>query len=268
LHSKTQRLHTAYHEATVATGCLSSSRPNLQNIPIRTEEGRKVRRAFEAPKGYKILAADYSQIELRIMAHFSKDIALRNAFEKDQDVHAATASTLFNVSIKEVTKEQRRRAKGINFGLTYGMSAFGLASQLQLSQEDAKKNIDQYFERYPGVKNYMEKARHIAHAQSYVTTLFYRKLLLIVNKDRNKIVQEAAERAAINAPLQGIAADIIKRAMIAVTQGLKEQKIDAKIIMQVHYELVFEVKENPLSAAKTCIERGMQGAANLAVVLQ
>jgi DNA polymerase I len=268
IHPKTGRVHTAYHQAIVTTGRLSSSNPNLQNIPIRTEEGRKIRRAFEASPGYKLLAADYSQIELRIMAHFSEDASLLAAFYEERDIHAATAAVLFGVPIEQVNAEQRRRAKAINFGLMYGMSAFGLATQLRTTPAAAQQIMNEYFERYPGVKQYMENTRNIAHKQGYVTTLFGRRLPLPLIASNNRNYQKAAERAAINAPLQGTAADIIKRAMITIDAELTHHAIEAYMIMQVHDELVFEVQEAALTKAKECIEEGMQQAAQLKVPLR
>jgi DNA polymerase-1 len=265
---KTGRVHTAYHQAVVTTGRLSSSHPNLQNIPIRTEEGRRIRRVFEAPPGYKLLAADYSQIELRIMAHFSEDDTLLEAFREEQDIHAATAAVLFGVTVDAVNSEQRRRAKAVNFGLMYGMSAFGLASQLKTTPDVAAQFIDQYFKGYPGVKQYMEQTRQIAHSQGYVTTLFGRRLSLPLIASKNKHHRKAAERTAINAPIQGTAADIIKRAMITIDAELSRRAIDAKMIMQVHDELVFEVKEEALDLAQECIQQGMQDAAVLKVPLR
>ncbi len=239
----TGRIHTSYHQAVTATGRLSSSDPNLQNIPIRNAEGRRIRQAFIAPKGYKIVAADYSQIELRIMAHLSDDKGLLDAFNKGLDVHKATASEVFDVSMEKVSDEQRRSAKAINFGLIYGMSAFGLAKQLGLGRNDAQQYIDLYFERYPGVKDYMDRTRQVAAEQGYVETLFGRRLYLPEINSSNGMRRQAAERAAINAPMQGTAADIIKRAMIGVTHWLNNEEFDASIIMQVHDELVLEVNE-------------------------
>ena len=243
---KTGRVHTSYHQAVAATGRLSSSDPNLQNIPIRSEEGRKIRQAFIAPKGYKIVAADYSQIELRIMAHLSADAGLLKAFSEGQDVHRATAAEVFGVAPDQVTTDLRRSAKAINFGLIYGMSSFGLAQQLGLSRSQAQSYIDLYFARYPGVKNYMDSIRDQAREQGYVETLFGRRLYLPEIKSRNAARRQYAERTAINAPMQGTAADIIKRAMISTDQWLLQDKPDAKMIMQVHDELVFEVAEDQL----------------------
>lgn len=238
----TGRIHTSYHQAVTATGRLSSTDPNLQNIPIRTPEGRKIRQAFIAQEGYQIVAADYSQIELRIMAHLSGDKGLMRAFNEDLDVHRATAAEVFATEVDKVSNEQRRSAKAINFGLIYGMSAFGLAKQIGVGRKDAQEYIDRYFDRYPGVKVYMEDTRALAAKKGYVETVFGRRLYLPEINARNRIRQQAAERTAINAPMQGTAADIIKRAMINVSQWLKSDQIDAKIIMQVHDELVLEVK--------------------------
>ena len=241
--TRTGRVHTSYHQAVTATGRLSSSDPNLQNIPIRTQEGRRIRQAFIAPEGRKIVAADYSQIELRIMAHLSSDAGLLHAFANELDVHSATAAEVFDVSLDEVTTDQRRKAKAINFGLIYGMSAFGLAKQIGVARGEAQEYIDRYFARYPGVADYMEATRAIAHEQGYVETLLGRRLYLPEINARNKQRQLAAERTAINAPMQGTAADIIKLAMIDVDAWLTETALDAKMIMQVHDELVFEVAD-------------------------
>ena len=241
--TRTGRVHTSYHQAVTATGRLSSSDPNLQNIPIRTKEGRRIRQAFIAPEGRKIVAADYSQIELRIMAHLSSDAGLLHAFANELDVHSATAAEVFDVSLDEVTTDQRRKAKAINFGLIYGMSAFGLARQIGVARGEAQEYIDRYFARYPGVADYMDATRAIAHEQGYVETLLGRRLYLPEINARNKQRQLAAERTAINAPMQGTAADIIKLAMIDVDAWLTETALDAKMIMQVHDELVFEVAD-------------------------
>jgi len=263
----TGRIHTSYHQAVTATGRLSSSDPNLQNIPIRTEEGRKIRQAFVAPDGYRIVAADYSQIELRIMAHLSQDRGLLEAFRDNLDVHSATAAEVFSVELDAVSAEQRRKAKAINFGLIYGMSAFGLARQLHLDRGEAQRYIDVYFERYPGVRDYMDRTRALAHEQGYVETLFGRRLYLPEINVRNKMRQQAAERTAINAPMQGSAADIIKKAMLSVDQWLIGDSVDARMIMQVHDELVLEVAEKQLDAVCDELVARMSGAAELAVPL-
>lgn len=263
----TGRIHTSYHQAVTATGRLSSSDPNLQNIPIRTDEGRRIRQAFVAPEGYKVLAADYSQIELRIMAHLSGDRGLLEAFEKGLDVHRATAAEVFGVGLDAVTADMRRSAKAINFGLIYGMSAFGLARQLHLGRNEAQQYIDTYFERYPGVQNYMDDIRAKAHEQGYVETLMGRRLYLPEINARNKMRQQAAERTAINAPMQGTAADIIKTAMISVDQWLSGGEYDAKIIMQVHDELVLEVAENQVEEVSEILCQRMSNAAKLDVPL-
>ena len=267
VNAATGRVHTSYHQAVTATGRLSSSDPNLQNIPIRTEEGRRIRQAFIAPAGYKILAADYSQIELRIMAHLSSDPGLLEAFKEGRDVHTATASEVFEVDLASVSAEQRRKAKAINFGLIYGMSAFGLAKQLHLGRKEAQQYIDRYFERYPGVADYMDRTRALAKEQGYVETLFGRRLYLPEINARNKMRVQAAERTAINAPMQGTAADIIKRAMLAVDDWLCEGAADACMIMQVHDELVFEVAEGEVEPLRERICALMSGAAELAVPL-
>ena len=264
---KTGRIHTSYHQAVAATGRLSSSDPNLQNIPIRSEEGRKIRQAFIAPLGYKILAADYSQIELRIMAHLSADTGLLRAFSEGQDVHKATAAEVFGVAPDQVTTDLRRSAKAINFGLIYGMSSFGLAQQLGLSRSQAQSYIDLYFTRYPGVKNYMDGIREQAREQGYVETLFGRRLYLPEIKSRNAARRQYAERTAINAPMQGTAADIIKRAMISTDQWLFSEKPDARMIMQVHDELVFEAAEDQIEHCTAAIRNIMSSAADLNVPL-
>jgi DNA polymerase-1 len=263
----TGRVHTSYHQAVAATGRLSSSDPNLQNIPIRTEEGRRIRQAFIAPEGRRIVAADYSQIELRIMAHLSGDEGLRRAFAEGRDVHQATASEVFEVGLDEVSGDQRRKAKAINFGLIYGMSAFGLAKQLHLGRNEAQQYIDRYFERYPGVREYMDRTRELAREQGYVETLFGRRLYLPEINARNKMRAQAAERTAINAPMQGTAADIIKKAMLAVDRWLREQSVDATMIMQVHDELVLEVAADHIDSVCDSLCSLMAGAAELAVPL-
>jgi DNA polymerase-1 len=261
-------VHTSYHQANAATGRLSSSEPNLQNIPIRTEEGRRIRQAFIAPAGRKILAADYSQIELRIMAHLSQDAGLLTAFAEGKDIHKATAAEVFGVHFEEVTTEQRRRAKAVNFGLIYGMSAFGLAKQLDIPRNEAQKYIDTYFARYPGVLKYMEETRAIAAELGYVSTLFGRRLYLPEINDRNAMRRQAAERAAINAPMQGTAADIIKKAMIAIHQWINQDtQGEITLIMQVHDELVFEVDEAQAETLKTKVCDLMAQAASLDVTL-
>ena len=244
INSNTGRVHTSYHQAVTATGRLSSSDPNLQNIPIRSEEGRRIREAFIAPDGYKILAADYSQIELRIMAHLSRDQGLMDAFAKGQDIHQATAAEIFSTNIDGVTANQRRSAKAINFGLIYGMSAFGLSKQLQITRAEAQNYIEQYFDRYPQVKHYMDETKQSAKKMGYVETVFGRRLYLAEIESSNYQRRQYAERSAINAPMQGTAADLIKMAMILLHQKIKEESFEAKIIMQVHDELVIEVNEN------------------------
>jgi len=268
IHHRTGRVHTSYHQAVTATGRLSSSEPNLQNIPIRTQEGRRIRQAFIAPKGYKLLAADYSQIELRIMAHLSGDKGLLKAFEHGEDIHKATAAEVFGVSLIEVSSDQRRSAKAINFGLIYGMSAFGLARQLGVERKVAQEYIDRYFERYPGVLRYMDNIRKQAHEDGYVETLYGRRLYLPEINARNKQLQQAAERTAINAPMQGTAADIIKRAMIDVDQWLYENHADdAVMTMQVHDELIIEVREDVVEKVRDGLVQRMSAAAKLDVPL-
>ena len=265
--TRTGRVHTSYHQAVTATGRLSSSDPNLQNIPIRTQEGRRIRQAFIAPEGRKIVAADYSQIELRIMAHLSSDAGLLHAFANELDVHSATAAEVFDVSLDEVTTDQRRKAKAINFGLIYGMSAFGLAKQIGVARGEAQEYIDRYFARYPGVADYMDATRAIAHEQGYVETLLGRRLYLPEINARNKQRQLAAERTAINAPMQGTAADIIKLAMIDVDVWLTETALDAKMIMQVHDELVFEVADEACETLCNDVTERMANVIELQVPL-
>ena len=263
----TGRVHTSYHQAVAATGRLSSSDPNLQNIPIRSEEGRRIRQAFIAPPGYKLVAADYSQIELRIMAHLSGDAGLLKAFSEGRDVHRATAAEVFGVSEADVTDNQRRSAKAINFGLIYGMSAFGLAKQLGIGRGEAQDYVNLYFERYPGVRDYMDNTREHAKDLGYVETIFGRRLYLPEIKSRNAPRRQHAERTAINAPMQGSAADIIKRAMIRVANWLPDSGFDARMIMQVHDELVLEVKEDQAEGFAEALKQQMQDAAELRVPL-
>jgi DNA polymerase-1 len=263
----TGRVHTSYHQAVTATGRLSSSDPNLQNIPVRTEEGRRIRQAFIAPLGRKIVAADYSQIELRIMAHLSSDAGLLHAFAHELDVHSATAAEVFDVALEAVNNDQRRKAKAINFGLIYGMSAFGLAKQIGVSRSEAQQYIDRYFARYPGVADYMDATRALAHEQGYVETLLGRRLYLPEINARNKQRQLAAERTAINAPMQGTAADIIKLAMIEVDRWLTDSALDAKMIMQVHDELVFEVADEACDALCAEVTARMANVIELKVPL-
>ncbi|HHF3232099.1 TPA: DNA polymerase I [Vibrio diabolicus] len=264
----TGRVHTSYHQAVTATGRLSSTDPNLQNIPIRNESGRRIRQAFVAPAGHKILAVDYSQIELRIMAHLSGDQALLDAFRDGKDIHAATAAEIMGLDIEQVSSEQRRRAKAVNFGLIYGMSAFGLAKQLGIPRGEAQAYMDKYFERYPGVMQYMEDTRSTAADKGYVETIFGRRLHLPEIKSRNGMRRKAAERAAINAPMQGTAADIIKKAMLLVDQWIQEEGNGrVKLLMQVHDELVFEVEESSLSEIESKVQKLMESAAELKVPL-
>lgn len=267
INPRTGRIHTSYHQAVAATGRLSSSDPNLQNIPIRTTEGRRIRQAFVAPKGYKLLAADYSQIELRIMAHLAQDAGLLDAFKHDLDVHRATAAEVFGVELDEVSSDQRRSAKAINFGLIYGMSAFGLAKQIGVDRKQAQAYIDRYFARYPGVLSYMERTREQASEQGYVETLFGRRLYLPEIHAKNQAMRKAAERTAINAPMQGTAADIIKRAMIKVEAWLNDSSLDARVIMQVHDELVLEVREDQIDEVTKGLKEHMAQAAELDVPL-
>ncbi|KJZ63991.1 DNA polymerase I [Pseudomonas fluorescens] len=267
INPRTGRIHTSYHQAVAATGRLSSSDPNLQNIPIRTAEGRRIRQAFVAPKGYKLLAADYSQIELRIMAHLAKDEGLLHAFRNDLDVHKATAAEVFGVELADVSTDQRRSAKAINFGLIYGMSAFGLAKQIGVDRKQSQAYIDRYFARYPGVLEYMERTRAQAAEQGFVETIFGRRLYLPEINAKNPALRKGAERTAINAPMQGTAADIIKKAMIAVDSWLTASGLDAKVILQVHDELVLEVREDLVDQVRNEIRVHMSDAAKLDVPL-
>ncbi|AGN77228.1 MULTISPECIES: DNA polymerase I [Pseudomonas] len=267
INPRTGRIHTSYQQAVAATGRLSSSDPNLQNIPIRTAEGRRIRQAFIASPGYKLLAADYSQIELRIMAHLAKDEGLLHAFRNDLDVHRATAAEVFGVALEDVTTDQRRKAKAINFGLIYGMSAFGLAKQIGVDRKQSQDYIDRYFARYPGVLAYMERTRAQAAEQGFVETLFGRRLYLPDINAKNPALRKGAERTAINAPMQGTAADIIKRAMVNVDNWLSESGLDARVILQVHDELVLEVREDLVQQVKDEIRQHMSQAAQLDVPL-
>lgn len=267
INAETGRVHTSYHQAITATGRLSSSDPNLQNIPIRTAEGRKIRQAFIAPPGYLIVSADYSQIELRIMAHLSGDEGLVSAFQKGEDIHLATAAEIFGLTPASVTAEQRRSAKAINFGLIYGMSSFGLAKQLGIPRNAAQEYVDLYFSRYPGVKKFMDRMRLQVHKRGYVETVLGRRLYLPDIHSRNAQRRQYAERAAINAPMQGTAADIIKIAMIKVNDAFKQYNVNATMVMQVHDELVFEVAENNLDEAQATIRACMCSAAQLSVPL-
>ena len=263
---RTGRVHTSYHQGAVATGRISSSEPNLQNIPVRTEEGRRIRQAFIAPPGWLVMAADYSQIELRIMAHLSGDEGLLRAFREGGDVHRATAAEVFGLPPEEVSTNQRRAAKAINFGLMYGMSAFGLARQLGVDRGEASDYMARYFSRYPGVRAFMDATRDQAHRDGYVETIFGRRLYLENLQSRNQAFRAGAERAAVNAPMQGSAADIIKRAMIAMSAWLHGRD-DAHMLMQVHDELVFEVHANAVETVRAAVIERMSGAAELAVPL-
>ncbi|MGO2285250.1 DNA polymerase I [Pseudomonas lundensis] len=267
INPRTGRIHTSYHQAVTATGRLSSSDPNLQNIPIRTAEGRRIRQAFVAPPGYKLLAADYSQIELRIMAHLAKDEGLLHAFRNNLDVHSATAAEVFGVELNDVTTDQRRSAKAINFGLIYGMSAFGLAKQIGVDRKQSQAYIDRYFARYPGVLDYMERTRTQAAEQGYVETIFGRRLYLPEINAKNPALRKGAERTAINAPMQGTAADIIKKAMVAVDNWLSASGLEARVILQVHDELVLEVREDLVEQVSEALRVHMSDAATLDVPL-
>jgi DNA polymerase-1 len=263
----TGRVHTSYNQTVAATGRLSSTAPNLQNIPVRSEEGRRIRQAFIAEKGNCLLSADYSQIELRIMAHLSQDKSLLKAFDEGVDVHRATAAEVFGIALDDVENEQRRAAKAINFGLIYGMSAFGLAKQLGIGRYEAQDYVDLYFERYPGVKNYMDTTRELAREQGFVETVFGRRLYLPEINARNAQRRQYAERTAINAPMQGTAADIIKRAMISVDVALQKSGLDARVVMQVHDELVVEVAEKQAHELAELLKSKMEQAASLSVAL-
>jgi DNA polymerase-1 len=267
VHEQTGRVHTSYNQTVAATGRLSSTDPNLQNIPVRSEEGRRIRQAFIAEQGCCLLAADYSQIELRIMAHLSQDSNLLKAFSEGLDIHKATAAEVFGVGVDDVDSNQRRAAKAINFGLIYGMSAFGLARQLGIGRYEAQEYVDLYFTRYPGVKAYMDSTRAKAHDQGYVETVFGRRLYLPEINSRNGQRRQYAERTAINAPMQGTAADIIKRAMIDVDQALTVKKLDARVVMQVHDELVVEVAEKQADKLAKLLHSSMESAAELSVPL-
>ena len=267
INRQTGRLHTSYHQAVTATGRLSSSKPNFQNIPIRTEQGAKIRSAFVSGEGNVIVAADYSQIELRIMAHISKDKNLIEAFANNIDVHCATAAQVFNTELSEVSKEQRRKAKAINFGLIYGMSAFGLAKQIDVSRTEAKQYIDDYFDNYPGVLKYMEKTKETAKSQGFVETILGRRLYLPQINAKNKMQQQHALRTAINAPMQGSSADIIKQAMLGIQAWINRENNGVKMIMQVHDELVFEMQANKAKEYAENIRSMMSDAAKLSVPL-
>jgi len=264
---RTGRVHTNYGQATAVTGRLSSTDPNLQNIPVRTVEGRRIREAFIAPPGSHIVSADYSQIELRIMAHLSGDASLLKAFAQGEDVHRATASEVFGVPLDQVNPEQRRYAKVINFGLIYGMSAFGLASQLGIERAAAQQYMDRYFARYPGVADYMQRTRNGARDLGYVETVFGRRLYLPEIRAQNQGRRQGAERAAINAPMQGTAADLIKLAMIAVQHWLETDRLATRLVMQVHDELVLEVPDAELALVKSELPAHMTRVADLAVPL-
>jgi DNA polymerase-1 len=263
----TGRVHTCYAQAVASTGRLSSTDPNLQNIPVRTEEGRKIRHAFIAEAGHLLLSADYSQIELRLLAHVAEIEALKQAFRDGADIHAMTASEVFGVPVKGMDPQVRNRAKAINFGIIYGISPFGLARQLGIGQGEAKAYIEAYFKRYPGVRAYMDGARDFARKNGFVTTLFGRRIYVPGIHDKNPARRNFMERAAINAPLQGAAADIIKRAMIRIPDALAEAKLDARMLLQVHDELVFEVPEGQVEATSTVVKKTMESAAHLSVPL-
>ena len=268
INNHTGRVHTSYNQAVAITGRLASSDPNLQNIPIKTSEGRKVREAFIAPKNHKILSADYSQIELRIMAHLSKDERLISAFKNNEDVHTITAGEIFNCNIQSVTSEQRRYAKVINFGLIYGMGVYGLAKNLNIERTAAQNYIERYFTRYPSVRMYMEHTKDEARKKGYVETFFGRRLWVPEINGSNGIRRAAAERAAINGPMQGTAADLIKMAMIEVASWIKKEKaLQGKMIMQVHDELVFEVPDSEIKIFNTNVKRIMENIASLDIPL-
>jgi DNA polymerase-1 len=268
VNERTGRIHTSYAQAVAATGRLSSNDPNLQNIPVRRPEGRRIRQAFIAPPGWVLLAADYSQIELRIMAHLSGDESLRAAFAEDRDVHQATAAEVFGVAPDAVTPDHRRTAKVINFGLIYGMSPFGLARQLGIERAAAQQYVERYFQRYPGVKRFMDGTRARARELGYVETVFGRRLYLPDIRSGNPQLRQYAERSAINAPMQGTAADIIKRAMIAIDAWCGRERVAARLIMQVHDELVLEVREDSVARTSAAVREHMVNAASLSVPLR
>jgi len=268
VNERTGRIHTSYQQAVAATGRLSSADPNLQNIPIRRDEGRRIRQAFIAPPGHVLMAADYSQIELRIMAHLSGDPGLLAAFAADRDVHQATAAEVFGVDLEAVTADQRRLAKTINFGLIYGMSPFGLARNLGIARGAAQQYVERYFARYPGVKAYMDNTRRSAKETGYVQTVYGRRLYLPDIRSSNRQMQQYSERSAINAPMQGTAADIIKRAMISVDAWCQREDVPARLIMQVHDELVLEVRADSIERVADAVRERMVGAAELSVPLR
>jgi DNA polymerase-1 len=267
INPETGRVHTSFALASTTTGRLSSSDPNLQNIPIRTEEGRRIRTAFIAEKGMKLISADYSQIELRIVAHVANIPQLKTAFAEGIDIHAMTASEMFNVPVKEMSPDVRRRAKAINFGIIYGISAFGLAAQLGIAREEAGAYIKRYFERFPGIRDYMEAMRRKVRADGYVETLFGRKVHFPQVGSKNPAERAFVDRAAINAPIQGTAADIIRRAMIRVEPALEAARLSAQMLLQVHDELVFEASESELEPTEALVTKVMEGAADPAVQL-
>ena len=267
LDAKTGRIHTNYMMTGAATGRLASTDPNLQNIPVRTEEGRKIREAFIAEQGHKLLSADYSQIELRLLAHVADIASLKEAFARGDDIHAITASEMFGVPVKGMDPLVRRRAKAINFGIIYGISAFGLANQLGIGQPEARDYIAKYFQRYPGIRDYMERTKDYARKNGYVTTPFGRKIHLRFISDKSQGMRAFAERAAINAPLQGGAADIIKRAMIRLPQALADARLTGRMLLQVHDELLFEVPDKEIDKTKDVTRKIMESAATLSVPL-
>jgi DNA polymerase-1 len=264
---RTGRLHTTLSQTTAVTGRLASTDPNLQNIPVRTEEGRKIRRAFIAQKGWRLLSCDYSQIELRLLAHVADIPALKESFRSGADIHAMTASEMFGIPIQGMPREVRDRAKAINFGIIYGISPFGLSRQLRIPQAEARKYIETYFQRYPGIRDYMERTKVLARKQGYVTTLFGRRCYTPGINDKNRAMASFSERAAINAPLQGTAADIIKRAMVRMPAALEAARLKARMLLQVHDELVFEVPEAEVDATAALARKVMEGAAQLSVPL-
>jgi len=267
INPETGRVHTSYSQAVASTGRLSSNDPNLQNIPIRTEEGRKIREAFVARDGHVLLSADYSQIELRLLAHVADIAALKEAFREGADIHAATASEVFGIPIGDLDSTTRNRAKAINFGIIYGISPFGLARQLSIPQGDAKSYIEAYFDKYPGVKDYMETTKEFARENGFVSTIFGRRVHMPGINDKNPARRNFHERAAINAPLQGAAADIIKKAMIRMPGALSAAKLSAKMLLQVHDELIFEVPEQELEDTAACVREAMESAVTLSIPL-
>ena len=268
VHENDGRLHTHFNQHVAATGRLSSNNPNLQNIPIRTELGRKVRKAFVTKDGYKLIGADYSQVELRLLAHFSQDPRMLKAFQNGEDIHRQTASEMMGIALSDVTSEDRSKAKAVNFGLMYGQSSFGLAGQLKISRKEAKEHITNYFEKFSSIKGYLDGLKEKAEETGYAITFFGRKRFLPDIKSKNRTVKSMAERVAINSPIQGTAADIIKLAMIRINKELEERKLETKLLLQVHDELIFEAPDNEVEEVTKIVRRGMEGAVELSIPLR